>query len=132
MMNEELIKSYMSSLDLTREEAIDLIKSDEEVDKLNTIKELQSDLTQEQKKVIKAMKNTKRGVDAFGKKRVREIKSNPIKARVIEMLRDCLARDSDISNVEIDSKTKEGKVHFELDGKHYTVMLTEHRDKTAK
>lgn len=131
-MNEELIKSYMSSLDLTREEAIDLIKSDEEVDKLNTIKELQSDLTQEQKKVIKAMKNTKRGVDAFGKKRVREIKSNPTKARVIEMLRDCLARDSDISDVEIDSKTREGKVHFKLDGKHYTVMLTEHRDKTAK
>lgn len=131
-MNEQLIETYMTSLDITREEAIELIKSDEEVDKLNSIKELQNDLTTAQKKVVKSMKNTKRGVDAFGKKRVRELKSNPTKARVIEMLRACLARDSDISEVRIDDKTKEGKVHFRLNGKHYTVMLIEHRDKTTK
>ena len=126
-MNEELIQNYMTTLDISREDAIQLIKDDMAVDKMDSIKELQNDLTAEQKKVVKSMKNTRRGVDAFGKKRVREVKSSPNKLYLITKLLQAMQADERTSEVRIDEKTKEGKIHFDMGGKHYTIMLTEHR-----
>lgn len=54
---EKQIQQFMKSLDLTREEAIDLLLEDLEVDKMKSSKEIESDLTEEQKEGIK--QNTK-------------------------------------------------------------------------
>lgn len=54
---EKQIQQFMKSLDLSREEAIDLLLEDLEVDKMKSSKEIESDLTEEQKEGIK--QNTK-------------------------------------------------------------------------
>ncbi len=51
-MTEKEILKMMKALDLTREEAIEMLKEDEMVDKMS-MKEVTADLTDEQKKVIK-------------------------------------------------------------------------------
>lgn len=50
---EKKIVNLMKTLDLSREDAIELMLEDEEIDQM-TNKELQSDLTKEQKEAIKA------------------------------------------------------------------------------
>ena len=51
-MTEAEIKKMMTTLKISREEAIDLIREDEEVDKM-PMSEVDSDLTAEQKKAKK-------------------------------------------------------------------------------
>ena len=54
-MNENKISELMKTLDLTRDEAIELIKEDEQVDKMG-MRQVNNDLTEEQKKAIKKAK----------------------------------------------------------------------------
>ena len=56
-MDEQKIIEMMKLLDLTREEAIDLINEDKEIDRM-TVKEAENDLTAEQKKAIKKIKSS--------------------------------------------------------------------------
>ena len=84
-MDEKRIVELMQTLDLTREEAIELIQEDEKVDKM-TVKETESDLTAEQKQAIKKAKGGAKAVDAFGKKRVVERKADEDKRTLISLL----------------------------------------------
>ena len=56
-MTEKQIEKMMKSLGCSREEAIEVIREDEAIDKMS-MKEVSSDLTAEQKKVVKEVSKT--------------------------------------------------------------------------
>lgn len=74
---EKQIQQLMKSLDLTREEAIELMEEDKKIDKMTKASDIESDLTEEQKEGIK--QNTK---DHSGKyEKSEETKAKEQKAR---------------------------------------------------
>lgn len=144
---EERIEQLMKSLDITREEALEIIQDDDDIDH---DKPKEFDLTDEQLKVAKKMKNAPRTVkDAFGKTRqVRkttdELKIGLVKA-IAESLTDLsvdyveISTDSktkediktekvaDIENLKIDNPTK--IITFEFNGENYKIDLIRVRGK---
>lgn len=130
-MNEKQIEKMMATLHLTREEAIDLIREDEEVDKM-TMSEVNSDLTAEQKKAKKdATKTTgdkRKRAYTFTK---RERKPDAIKREIIETIahnldRCCFGDDLDTcADVQILKPEKE--ITFKVGDDEYSVTLTKHR-----
>ena len=130
-MNEKQIEKMMATLHLTREEAIDLIREDEEVDKM-TMSEVDSDLTKEQKKAKKdATKTTgdkRKRAYTFTK---RERKPDEVKREIIETIahnldRACCGEDLvSPSNIQIVKPEKE--ITFKVGDDEYSVTLTKHR-----
>lgn len=130
-MTETQIKKMMDTLKISREEAIDLIREDEEIDKM-TMSEVDNDLTAEQKKAKKdATKTTgdkrKRNY-TFTK---RERKPDEVKREIIATIaqnldRACCGEDlSHPTNIQIVKPEKE--ITFSLFGDEYSVTLTKHR-----
>lgn len=130
-MTETQIKKMMDTLKITREEAIDLIREDEEVDKMS-MSEVDSDLTAEQKKAKKdATKTTgdkRKRAYTFTK---RERKPDEVKREIIETIaqnldRCCFGEDSHtVKDVNILKPEKE--ITFTVDGDEYSITLTKHR-----
>lgn len=130
-MDEKQITSMMKNLGLTREEAIQLIEEDEEVDRM-TMKEVTADMTPEQKKASKQATIT----TGDKKKRAykftpRERKPDDVKREIIETIahnldRACCGDNLDHpQNIQIVKPEKE--ITFELFGDEYSVTLTKHR-----
>ena len=130
-MNEKQIEKMMATLHLTREEAIDLIREDEEVDKM-TMSEVDSDLTKEQKKAKKdATKTTgdkRKRAYTFTK---RERKPDEVKREIIETIahnldRACCGEDL-VSPSDIQIVKPEKEITFKVGDDEYSVTLTKHR-----
>ena len=113
------VEMLMKKLGCTEEEAIDLIAYDKAVDKGQ---KTQYDLTDEQKKVEKAMKNS--DVHAKTEQKVTKTKENPKKEGIIAGLAEFLA-DFGAETVEITNKTRE--ITFKIGENHYSLTLTLHR-----
>ena len=121
-MNEKLIRSHMDILGLTREEAIQLIKDDLEVDKMTKISEVNSDLTKEQIKASKVARQADRKPTVYKfdtTKRVR--KANDSKRFLIETLKNALESagcDSlDVTNIE-------REINFMFEDTKYKIVLS--------
>lgn len=99
---EEKIANIMEKLDVSRDEALEIIEYDNKVDK-GVIKD---DLTAEQKKVIKKYTNVARGVNAYGKEQTRTIKTDEPKRYIIELISSALNNDEMISDVQITNAQK--------------------------
>ena len=125
-MDENRISELMKTLDLTRDEAIELIKDDEQVDKMG-MKQVDDDLTEEQKKAIKKAKGGVRAVNAYGKKVTRERKENPTKASLIAEIADFLQKNSEnaIENCEITNK--ERQIAFKIGENSFELTLVQKR-----
>ena len=125
-MDEKRIAELMKSLDLTRDEAIELLKEDEEVDKMS-MKEVDNDLTEEQKKAVKKAKSGVRSVDAYGKKRKVERKENPTKRAIIAELFNFLSENSEnpIENCEVTNV--ERQIAFKCGDNRYELTLVQKR-----
>ena len=130
-MTEKQIIKMMNTLKISREEAIDLIREDEEIDRMS-MSEVDNDLTPEQKKAKKKATNTtgdktKRSY-TFTK---RERKPDDVKREIIDTIahnldRACCGEDLvSPSNIQIVKPEKE--ITFELFGEAYSVTLTKHR-----
>ena len=122
-MNEKQIEKIIKSLGCTREEAIELIMEDEAVDRM-TSKEVNSDLTADQKKAMKKATNT------GTKKRTavkRERKVDETKKR---FLTDYKALLEDLG-AEVEPLKTEAEMHFTFEGESYTVKLIKHRPPKA-
>ncbi len=118
-MTEKQIKNLMDKLECSREEAIEILKEDEQIDRMS-MKEVSADLTEEQKKAVKA--NSKAGF----KKRApvkRERKIDPDKLNLIQVIENALQAVAD----SLQPRKNETDLHFEFNGNHYTVKLTKHR-----
>ena len=113
----------MQTLDLTREEAIELIQEDEKVDKM-TVKETESDLTAEQKQAIKKAKGGAKAVDAFSKKRVVERKADEDKRTLISLLYSTLHSADDPSCENIEITNPERQIDFNMNGRRFRIVLS--------
>ena len=130
-ISEAQITKMMKSLDLTREEAIELIKDDMEIDKMS-VKECTSDMTDEQKKAAKKATITtgeKKKTTSIKKER----KKDNIKIEIISTIAQNLNRcyfDDDSNTVEDIAIIKpEREITFTINGEEYSITLTKHRKK---
>ena len=113
---EERIKLIMKNLECSREEAIQVIKDDEAIDK----GEKMFELSKEQKKASKQARST--GTKAETERKPRERKVDNEKLALLEMLASGLTD----SNIEV-AFENEVKLHFNYNGSSYSVTLTKHR-----
>ena len=118
-MDEKRIASLMKNLGCTREEAIAVIMEDDEIDHM-TSKEVNADLTAEQKKAVKSA--TKTGTRKTGTIK-RERKVDEIKKRLINNYRVLLEG----MGATVEPLTTEAEMHFTFEGESYTVKLIKHR-----
>lgn len=119
MMNEreKKIELYMKNLDISREEAIQLIEDDEN----DEIGEEGEAMTEKAKEVKRYEKSTKER-----KKVVKERKVDEEKAHILEHLMEAIAVET-----KIDSVKNEAEFSFAYHGNAYTVKLVKHRPPKA-
>lgn len=113
-MTEKQIADAMRKLDLTREEAIEMLQEDEEIDRGADPRPL----TAEQEKASKAARIVSTGPRTAPVKRER--KPNEAKREIIQVLDEALcdiADDVTVTNIE-------RQIDFVLDGVRYRVVLS--------
>ncbi len=126
----EILENLMRRLKCTEEEARDIMEYDAAVDKATTKTELAAlpyDWTDEQKAVVKKMKNI--GEKTVKNKKpvivgTRPHKENPTKQSIIECLRSALEAQG---VTELEVTNKERLIEFKIEGQKYTVTLTANR-----
>ena len=144
---QERIATLMKTLGVTEEEAIEIIKDDDDIDH-DLPKDY--DLTEEQLKVAKKMKNAPRTVkDAFGKQRQVRQTTDDVKIGLIKAIAQYLNNASvDYDEVTTDNVTKEDKresktanienlqienptkiITFDFNGQNYKIDLIRVRGK---
>ena len=126
-MTEAQIAKMMATLKSSREEAIEVIREDEEIDKM-PMSQVDDDLTPEQKKAKKdATKTTgdkRKRSYTFTK---RERKPDEEKAEIIAKIAEFLAENA---NYCVEIVKKEGEIALKVGENEYSVNLVKHR--TAK
>ena len=119
---EKEIEKQMKANHCTREEALEILQWDYEIDHGNTEN---GALTKEQKALVR--KITKADKDPTVKRTVkRERKVNENKKALIEKIASAL---TETENLSVKTETE---ISFTYNGKQYTVKLTEHREKKAE
>ena len=122
---EALIQKHMATLKCSRAEAIDLIECDDAIDKGD--KELFA-LTDEQKKIVRAVTKADRKPDA--KRTVkRERKVDEDKKFIfdnVKVLFEGMALNGTVENLACKN---EAEINFSYNGAEYSVKLTKHRAK---
>lgn len=123
-MDKEQIAKLMKNLDLTYDEAVEMLKEDKEIDRMKD-KDVTNDLSADQKKAIKKYTNVARGkevesVDAYGKKKKRTIKEDDVKQMLITLIAESLEDSFEVRDVNITNKQKTitfkvGDDDFEID-----------------
>ena len=116
-MDENMIAHHMRTLGCTREEAIELIKDDADVDR-GIAKPW--DLTPEQMKNARKMANATTRKSSGTVNRTK--KENPVKQAVISTVAQALAG---YDNVKVTNP--ERVIDFEYEGVRYSLTLTAHR-----
>lgn len=122
-MDNERIESIMKTLNISKEQAIDLLEYDKAVDR-TTKERLKYDLSLEDEKRAKKLANVtehKRTAYNFSK---RERKPNMTKRAIIEYLMECFA---EYDNVVMTNK--ERQIAFSCDGNDYELTLVQKRKK---
>lgn len=130
-MTETQIVKMMETLKISREEAIDLIREDEEIDKM-PMSQVDNDLTDEQKKAKKKATTTtgdkRKRVYTFTK---RERKPDDVKREIIATIannldRCCFGDDLDTCHL-IHVVKPEKEITFKVGEDDYSITLTKHR-----
>lgn len=130
-MTETQIVKMMETLKISRKEAIDLIREDEEIDKM-PMSQVDNDLTDEQKKAKKKATTTtgdkRKRSYTFTK---RERKPDDVKREIIATIAQNLDRaccGEDLTHpTDIQIVKPEKEITFTLFGDEYSVTLTKHR-----
>ena len=116
---EEKILKLMKSLDITREEALELMEEDKEVDRMTKMSDIDNDISEEQKKAKKKYSNVKKGVNAYGKTTTRELKPDENKRLIISTIAKTLEEngfeDVEVTNIQKYITFKIGSEVFEID-----------------
>lgn len=121
MADGRKITAIMAHLGCTREEAIDIIKSDEEIEK----GELLFELSDEQKKAVKQVCNN--GV----KKRTKINRERKVDETKKSILADLAIRLEEYG-AEVKGTKTETEIDFDFEGEKYTLKLTKHRPPKKK
>lgn len=123
---EEQITKMMKALDITREEAIELINEDKEIDR-KKMSDVDDDLTIDQKKNKKKYTTVKRGVNAYGKKTERVLKPDENKRMIIDIIAKALKESEFIINVNITNPQK--YISFSIESEDFEIDLKRKRKK---
>lgn len=100
---------------------------DDQIDKGNPTP---YDLTQEQEKAVKEIRGNARAVNAYGKEVKRERKPNDNKRWIMSRVKTLFEGFQLNGKCEaVDLTNPERTLDFSIGGKHYTLTLTEHREK---
>lgn len=126
MYMEEQILKMMKTLDISREEAIELINEDKEIDRKKD-SQVDDDLSAEQKKAKKQYTNVKRGVNAYGKKTERVIKPDENKRMIINIIAKALEESGFALNVNITNPQK--YISFSIESEDFEIDLKRKRKK---
>lgn len=130
-MTEVQIKNMMTTLGISRDEAIEIIKEDEAIDRMD-MKHVDDDLTPEQKKVKKKATNTtgdktKRAY-TFTK---RERKPDDVKREIIATIAQNLDRccfGEELSTVtDVVILKPEREITFKVNDTEFSITLIKHR-----
>lgn len=122
MNKEEMIKKHMNTLGITREEAIQLIADDEEIDHMTRTSDIDGDLTDEQRKSAKKARQADRKPTVYKfdtSKRTR--KENTGKRALIETIKEAL-ENSGCTDLEVTNIERE--IVFFADGTKYKIVLS--------
>lgn len=127
---EKKIKDLMEALDITREEALEIIAFDNEEIELEEVNEM----TEKAKKIDKG--GTKRGRKPGEKtgmlgvqNQTRAKKANPTKANIIAKLLQAVTELDNVENVT--NPNVEKTILFEIDGNTYEIDLKQKRKPKA-
>ena len=123
---EKQIEKLMKTLDITRDEAIELINEDKEIDR-KSFSQIDDDLTEEQKQAKKKYTNVKRGVNAYGKKTERVLKPDENKRMIINAIAQALEKCGNIQNVNITNPQK--YISFSIESEDFEIDLKRKRKK---
>lgn len=123
---EEQILKMMKTLDISREEAIELINEDKEIDRKKD-SQVDDDLSAEQKKAKKKYTNVKRGVNAYGKKTERVLKPDENKRFIISTIAKALEECGMAINIEITNPQK--LIEFSIESEDFKIDLIRKRKK---
>ena len=120
---EAQIARIMKSLELTRDEALEMLAEDDAIDKGAD----PHPLTAEQEEVAKKMRKADRKPTVYNWQKKRERKPNELKREIVDDLFGFMcenwleiAQSGDIVNAE-------RQIDFTLNGKSFSLTLTEHR-----
>ena len=116
---EEKILQMMKTLDISREDAIELLQFDDDVDK-NKVKD---NFTAEQKKAVKKYTKVSKAVNAYGKTVTRTRKEDKTKQMIIETIANALKA----ANIETKVTNAEKYIDIILNDEEYTINLVKHR-----
>ena len=124
-MAETLVEKYQRLLGITEAEALEMIEEDKRIDKMS-MKELNADLTEEQKKAMKQARQSERKPTVYNFTK-RERKENPTKASIISELYNFLSENSEnaVENCEITNK--ERQIAFKIGENAYELTLVQKR-----
>lgn len=111
MDKEKQIEKLIKSLDISREEALQLINDDAKVDKMTSSKDINADLTAEQQTALKNARKSDRKPTVYKFDTKRKKADNPTKQRLIEILSDALAKEG--AAIEILNAEREFKFTYE-------------------
>ena len=122
MFSEKEIEKQMKANHCSRQEALEILQWDYEIDHGNTEN---GALTKEQKAMVRTL--TKADKNPLKKRTVkRERKVNENKKALIEKIASAL---TETENLSVKTETE---ISFTYNGKSYSVKLTEHREKKAE
>lgn len=122
MNKEEMIAKHMNTLGITKEEAIQLIADDEEIDRMTRTSDIDGDLTAEQRKSAKKARQADRKptvykFDTTKRKRV----ENTGKRFLIDEIKKCL-ENAGADNLEVTNPERE--IVFMSEGTKYKIVLS--------
>lgn len=122
MNKEEMIAKHMKTLGITREEAIQLIADDEEIDRMTRTSDIDGDLTAEQRKSAKKARQADRKptvykFDTTKRKRA----ENTGKRFLIDEIKKCL-ENAGADNLEVTNPERE--IVFMSEGTKYKIVLS--------
>ena len=122
-MNKE-IEKLMKTLDISEEEAREIIEADKEIDRGAKLFEL----TPEQKAVEKKMRKTVKVVAPNGKKAQRELKIDDNREKLLTSIIELFNKKFSIENIERPPRTT-NKIKFQFFGDTFTVTIAKERKK---
>ena len=125
--SEKQIANLMQLLEVSRNEAIEILQTDAEIDKGAKLFEL----TPEQKAVEKKMRKTVKAVAPNGKKIQRELKIDDNREKLLSSIIELFNKKFSIENIERPPRTT-NKIKFEFFGDTFTVTVTKERKKKGE
>ena len=117
---EERAKKYMNLLNVSYNEALQMVKDDDTIDNGGKC-DWEVELTPEQKKIVRKARMADREVKMEKTKRTR--KENPDKQNLIEKFRDVLEVEAD----ELEVLNPEREIAFIYNGTRYKITLSSPR-----